>query len=182
MLLTITDVKRRPEVSQEYSWTETAESLELTQAQIREDVWLEEPFTVKLSIRHGGDRLLLEGHFTMHLRLVCGRCLSEYQAEILFSLDEQLLFARQTASDYADVLDEADKELDVLEGDTIDATSLVHAALLSQLPMTPLCREDCQGLCPVCGVNLNVEQCSCVDDAIDPRMAALAQWLDKKET
>jgi uncharacterized protein len=48
------------------------------------------------------------------------------------------------------------------------------------LPMKPLCRPDCQGLCPVCGKNRNVETCACQSEWVDPRMEALRRLRDTK--
>jgi uncharacterized protein len=56
--------------------------------------------------------------------------------------------------------------------EAIDLGPLVHEAILGELPMAPLCRDDCQGLCASCGVNRNEEQCSCVAP-LDPRWASL---------
>ena len=47
------------------------------------------------------------------------------------------------------------------------------------MPMKPLCRPDCRGLCPECGTNLNVTTCSCEPRWTDPRLTGLREWLDK---
>ncbi len=72
------------------------------------------------------------------------------------------------------VTDEADPETGyAIDGDTLDVRDIVHDACILELPLAPLCREGCIGLCPICGVNRNLEQCSCQPPA-DPRWAALA--------
>ncbi|HUQ39758.1 MAG TPA: DUF177 domain-containing protein [Acidimicrobiales bacterium] len=60
-----------------------------------------------------------------------------------------------------------------LVGDQIDLEPLARDAVLLELPLAPLCTEDCRGLCPQCGVNRNEKDCACVSDASDPRWAAL---------
>ena len=62
-----------------------------------------------------------------------------------------------------------------LDGDQIDLEPLVRDAVLLELPLAPLCADDCQGLCPVCGVNRNVTSCTCAAEARDPRWSALDQ-------
>jgi uncharacterized protein len=62
-----------------------------------------------------------------------------------------------------------------LHGDQIDLEPLVRDAVLLELPLAPLCEEDCQGLCPVCGVNRNQTSCTCTAEARDPRWSALDQ-------
>ena len=59
-----------------------------------------------------------------------------------------------------------------LHDDTVDLEILAHDALLLELPPAPLCRPDCQGLCPMCGVDRNLEDCLCEAPA-DPRFGAL---------
>jgi uncharacterized protein len=61
----------------------------------------------------------------------------------------------------------------LIEGDHLDVRAIVHDACILELPLAPLCREGCLGLCPICGVNRNLEQCSC-QPPTDPRWAALA--------
>jgi uncharacterized protein len=60
-----------------------------------------------------------------------------------------------------------------LVGDQIDLEPMVRDAVLLELPLAPLCADDCQGLCPVCGVNRNQTSCTCVAEARDPRWSAL---------
>lgn len=65
-----------------------------------------------------------------------------------------------------------DEEAYPIVDEAIDLGPLVHEAILGELPMAPLCRDDCQGLCASCGVDRNEEQCSCVAP-LDPRWASL---------
>lgn len=58
-------------------------------------------------------------------------------------------------------------------GDLLDLEPMVREVLLLDAPLVPLCRDDCKGLCPVCGIDLNVETCSCTNEVADPRWAAL---------
>jgi uncharacterized protein len=70
--------------------------------------------------------------------------------------------------------DEADADLSYPIGsDWLDLEPIVHDACILELPIAPLCRQDCQGLCPLCGANHNHETCSC-EAAADPRWSALA--------
>ena len=65
-----------------------------------------------------------------------------------------------------------------LVGDQIDLEPLVRDAVLLELPLAPLCTDDCQGLCPVCGVNRNLTSCTCAAEARDPRWSALDDLKD----
>ncbi|MHB8669737.1 MAG: YceD family protein, partial [Acidimicrobiales bacterium] len=63
-----------------------------------------------------------------------------------------------------------------LRHEEVDLEPLVRDALLLELPLAPLCRKDCRGLCPTCGADLNEGACACVPDDRDPRWAALDVW------
>ena len=69
----------------------------------------------------------------------------------------------------------------VIEEDAVEVEDVLVPELLLQVRMTYLCKEDCKGLCPHCGVDRNVQQCSCETRQIDPRLAALAALLDGKK-
>ena len=71
---------------------------------------------------------------------------------------------------------------DTYAGKEIDLTPAIREQILLQIPSSPLCREDCLGLCPKCGKDLNEGDCGCDRTVIDPRWAALKRiQLDKKE-
>lgn len=69
-----------------------------------------------------------------------------------------------------------DEEASRIEDEMIDLEPLLRDAVVLDLPFTPLCRPDCAGLCPTCGVNLNREPEHSHDDTIDSRWAGLAGW------
>jgi DUF177 domain-containing protein len=66
-----------------------------------------------------------------------------------------------------------DLDVDFYDTDEIDLGTVIETETTLALPMKPLCRDECQGLCPVCGGNRNLVQCSCQQRAPDPRLAAL---------
>lgn len=65
-----------------------------------------------------------------------------------------------------------DEEAFLITDDVVDLGPLVHEAILAELPLAPLCRDDCRGLCPQCGADRNQQACSCVAPR-DPRWASL---------
>ena len=67
----------------------------------------------------------------------------------------------------------------VCEGDGLDLEELVIADVILSMPAKLLCREDCKGLCPTCGINLNKESCGCDKKKVDPRLEALRALLDQ---
>ena len=73
---------------------------------------------------------------------------------------------------------EEEDDLFVLTGDSVDPADVLVPALILQVQMTYLCKEDCKGLCPHCGADRNVTDCDCDKKQIDPRFAALRALLD----
>ncbi len=116
------------------------------------------------------------GQAVTEARLECSRCLEPYTATLRGEID----FSIQEVADVAAVSrDEAlDNELLVAAGSSeIDISGPVREALLLGAPLKPLCRDDCRGLCPICGVNRNEETCECKVEKTDPRWDALRDLL-----
>ena len=105
----------------------------------------------------------------------CARCLSPVCGD--FTLDlEKTVAPRNLLSDLdEDRLD----EYAIIEDGFLDIDEQLYEQLEMEFPMRHLCREDCKGLCPKCGKNLNEEQCDCNHKEIDPRMEPLRKLLEQ---
>ncbi len=68
-----------------------------------------------------------------------------------------------------------------MQGETLETDPLLLEQLQLNVPMKPLCRPDCQGLCPTCGADRNEDACSCEERSADPRWAALAALKSRLE-
>ena len=116
------------------------------------------PLKWEITISNTGDALLISGTITGKAKIQCARCLDEFY----FSLSGIVegFFLLENENGIPD--DKEEDEFDVLPEDkTIDLEPLLRAAILLELPLVPLCKETCEGLCPFCGINLNNEKCSC---------------------
>ena len=91
----------------------------------------------------------------------------------IFTCDRCL--AQSTANQVHDFAEDFDKAAAV--DDVLDVTELLRDTLLAGQPMKNLCKTDCKGLCPVCGANLNDGDCGCDKFIVDPRLAALKNFL-----
>ncbi|MFA5112457.1 MAG: DUF177 domain-containing protein [Desulfobaccales bacterium] len=139
-------------------WREADPDLEFADARITG--------AVNLS-KHGQD-ILVRGHLTGHLELACGRCLESYSAPADADFD-LLLVPRITAAFAEDEeLSQPDLDLDYYTGEIIDVESLIKEQIILMIPLKPLCQDDCQGLCPRCGANLNRETCQCRNNVNSP--------------
>ncbi|HEX8434981.1 DUF177 domain-containing protein [Archangium sp.] len=149
-----------------------------------------EPLSVSASLRKLSGGVLVEGKFTSRVVSECKRCLTESKLELPVSfainlvpeslargedvLDEDELAEKdkghgEHGGSFA--LDQADEE--VFDGKVIDLEPIVREQVLLALPMSTVCREECQGLCVKCGQNLNEKKCGCDTTFVDPRLAAL---------
>jgi len=99
----------------------------------------------------------------------CDRCGKAMKKEQTFSFDHRLVAGLSDSED-DDYIEVPDFELEL--------DSLVVSDILLELPGKYLCSEDCKGLCPDCGCNLNEEDCSCRKGTIDPRLEILKQFID----
>jgi len=128
---------------------------------------------------HGKHKIIkdirLRGRLQAGLELQCARCLEPVPREI--SREFELLYRPLGADAGRDELSVTDAEAEIgyYQGDGILLEDVLREQVLLALPLKITCREDCKGLCPHCGRNLNQEQCSCVAPAEDPRWAALKE-------
>jgi uncharacterized protein len=115
----------------------------------------------------------LRGRLSAGLELQCARCLESVLQNV--KRDFELLYRPLGADAGRDELSVTDAEAEIgyYQGDGLLLEDVLHEQLLLALPLKVTCREDCKGLCPQCGKNLNQEQCSCSAEVEDPRWAAL---------
>ena len=117
--------------------------------------------------------LFIRGAVDVTLSIPCGRCLEEVPTQICFDIDKKLDINDSVLTD-----DEME-ENDYLIGFELDVDKLVYAEILVNWPMRVLCKDDCEGICKVCGANLNKGDCGCQRTELDPRMAAIQDIFSK---
>jgi len=115
------------------------------------------------------DGLLVQGTVESRLGLECVRCLEPLALPITLDLEET--FRLPEASPKANV------PYTVSADGWLDLSPLLHEQGWLAIPMKPVCDPGCKGLCPQCGVNLNLESCTCESENIDPRLALLKELL-----
>lgn len=115
----------------------------------------------------GVDRARVEGSVKLTFAAECDRCLTE----VPVTLDLQ--FDRTVTSPDVTTEDEEEGNPDEMEGYQLNVETFVYNEVLVNWPVKILCREDCKGVCPKCGQNLNMGDCGCDTFVPDPRMAVL---------
>jgi uncharacterized protein len=127
---------------------------------LAEDDW-SGPIVGQLGVDRTADRILIRGKVAATARLGCVRCLRRYEWPLEAELD---VFADKIGSSGRRGEDEALERDDYMkfhDGRTLDIGEEAREALLLELPITPHCREECRGLCPRCGNDLNEAPCAC---------------------
>ena len=126
---------------------------------------------VRLRVERDGDDVVVVGDIGSTVPVACGRCLEEFPVAVRATVD--LRFVPRPPTGNRVELGSDDLDLDFYDHDELNLATLVQSETALALPMKPLCREDCRGLCPVCGGNRNLVACTCQERAPDPRLAAL---------
>lgn len=105
--------------------------------------------------------IFVSGALNVILKTSCSRCLSTVQQPLTLRIKEEYLVKAEEGA------------FAISEGQEIDLNEAVRQYSLLEQPMKPLCREDCSGLCPGCGYNLNLGTCNCSHNDVDSRLAPL---------
>jgi len=115
----------------------------------------------------------LRGRLSTRLELQCARCLDPVPQDV--KREFELLYRPLGADAGRDELSVTDAEAEIgyYQGEGLQLEDVLREQVLLALPLKATCRQDCKGLCPQCGKNLNQEQCSCSTEREDPRWAAL---------
>lgn len=120
-----------------------------------------------------GKQIRLQGSIKTNVEVRCDRCLNPVAVPIDTDFNATYVPVADEVVDDNRELQEEDLTVSVFDDSTIDVDELVREQVLLALPTRLLCHEECRGLCPSCGADLNVETCSCGQREIDPRWAAL---------
>jgi len=120
-----------------------------------------EPLAVSAEADLAGKEIRLRGHVSGALETACDRCLE--QIRIPVELDFDLLYRPMDEIALEEEVEVVENELTIgfFSGDGVNLADVVREQVLLSVPMKIVCRPDCRGLCPVCGVNRNDKECDC---------------------
>ena len=134
---------------------------------------IDQPVLVTGQVRNMAGALVLEGTAATTLHLVCDRCAKPFAREKTVRLETLL------AQELAD--ERSEDEIVLLDGDEVDLDDVAATAFVLAMDSKNLCSEDCKGICPGCGADLNAEPCRSKPE-VEPRLAVLAQLWEEKES
>jgi uncharacterized protein len=125
---------------------------------------------VKALVSRTTEGLLLQVRINTSTGATCSRCLEPFTLHLEVDFTELFFFRSHAKSDAEQIVPETGR---------IDLSPLINDYVVLELPINPTCREDCQGLCPICGESLNEKSCNHEAVSVDPRLAVLKTLLEE---
>lgn len=170
----IIDIDRLPreglKISREFEFT----NVEI----IEESAVFLQPVHADVSVKKVGEEVFIKGRIRAVLSFVCSRCLVPYEFPVDSRFD--LIYLPEELEQAKDELDSDDLNTSFYYSRRIDLREVVLEQFNLTFPVKPLCSETCQGICPVCGKNINNGECSCEKDDFDARLEKLNIFLKDK--
>lgn len=128
------------------------------------------PIKIHGEIRNTAGIVVIDYEAKVISDIPCDRCLTNIHREHSMKFTHTLvreLYNKELEDEYI-----------LVEDGMLDLTELIISDILLEMPTKNLCKEDCKGLCPKCGANLNTTKCNCVTKEVDPRLASLLELLN----
>ena len=150
--------------------------------QVSEDgVTLAGPVRGHLRLHRTNQGIFADGTVTVPVELECTRCLKHFARDITFPLREQYYPTIDVVTGVPLPTPDDELAFPIDRHHMLDTREAIRQNLLLALPISALCQEDCKGLCPKCGHDLNEGPCDCVEDETDERMTPLRDLLQQME-
>jgi uncharacterized protein len=156
--------------------TSLAENIDEAHIQLDEDLIIVGPITGYARMRRINQCILVDGWVDLTLKLACTRCLIEFEQPMHVPVEERFYPTIDVITGLPEPKSDEDDVFYIDAHHQLDLTEAIRQNVLLNIPMVTLCKEDCAGLCPQCGHNLNEGPCQC-EPEVDERLSALSTWL-----
>ncbi len=123
--------------------------------------------------------ILVEGTLHMEVEVTCSRCLGLFSCPLTFQIAEEYFPTVDVVSGASLTVPDEPGFFTIDEQHVLDLSEVMRQYALIAIPMKPLCQEDCAGLCPQCGSNLNQGRCNCPSQPVDPRWLELTKLANE---
>lgn len=170
LVVDVSDILKQKGSSKEFRGSQPLEDIVYQ----GETIGFLKPVEVSGRITNTGKLLVVDADVVARVSLQCSKCTKRYDRELKFSFTASL-----SKTDDTD-----DPDIFHYEGEEVELKDIILEFLLLELPMRGQCSEECKGLCPYCGCDLNVEQCQCQkkvghqeESVVDPRLLVLKKAL-----
>lgn len=127
------------------------------------------------------DGIMATAEITTVVRMECGRCLEPIEQPLTVRFTETYRPTIDLATGAALPIEENEDYFAIDDKHVLDITEAVRQYILTDIPLSPVCRDECAGLCPICGADRNRVECECRTEKVDPRLAVLADLLRDSE-
>ena len=137
------------------------------------------PIKARLKIMKIGSEIIVKGEVAADIKLQCSRCVSDFNSVFSVPVDVVYHPLDELKGEERHEIPSGELNMDFYSGDEMDITTLMKEQILLNIPMKPLCKDSCRGICRTCGKNLNEGDCSCPPTETDSRFDILKKILDR---
>ena len=138
------------------------------------------PLSYQIRVSRSDSLVFVAGTISLKVEPACSRCLERFIFTINADFEISLSQAQFQNLPLEMELKKEDLNTEFYDGDTVDLGAIIQNQIILAIPFNPLCREDCKGLCPHCGINKNQKVCRCSEkQSLDPRFSALKNFFKK---
>jgi uncharacterized protein len=132
------------------------------------------PVQGEVNLTRSGRGILVRSTIQTEMELTCSRCLRLFRCPLTLNIEEEFFPTIDIITGISLPPPDESGAFTIDRNNILDLTEAIRQYCLLAVPMKPLCQEDCAGLCPTCGVNLNQTSCSCQPEPVDSRWAKLS--------
>ena len=134
-------------------------------------------FEGKVRLMRTNRSILVKGELNAEIELSCSRCLVPFGCPLTINIEEEFFPTTDIITGSSLPLPDEPGDFTIDEYNILDLSEAIREYALLTVPMKPLCREDCAGLCFTCGGNLNQTSCNCSSESVDPRWSELSKLV-----
>ena len=145
-----------------------------------EEVSLTSPVTGDLALFKSGDEIIVRGRLQSEMELRCSRCLKDFRRYLDMPVNVVYHPIREIGKDGHELKDD-EMDMGFYDGEELDLQDLPREQVLLNMQMKPLCDDNCKGICPNCGTDLNTGNCMCKREEVDPRLEVLKKYFEKRK-
>ena len=143
------------------------------------EVKLLSPAKASFHIDKVNEEILVKGDLSALLEMECSRCLKQFEEERDVKVNVVLHPLEELRGEEKHEIKDDELDMGFYRGDELDLKDLLREQILLTIPMKPLCSEGCRGICPWCGADMNIVNCTCEKKGPDQRLTVLKKLLDK---
>ncbi|MFC1971961.1 DUF177 domain-containing protein [Chloroflexota bacterium] len=136
------------------------------------------PVRGEVELMHTDRSILVKGTLKTEPAIICSRCLVSFTCPLILHLEDEYFPTLDVTTGAALPVPDEPNSFTIDAQHILDADEAIRQSAVIATPMKPLCSDNCAGLCPTCGCNLNLKQCNCPSQSMDPRWLKLTELVN----